>query len=958
MAPSRQREEVLNAKLGNLLIARHPRWDESNVHIDSTGVIRENRALKVDVLITNPGGQPVAVEAKFDAPGAEGLVTEQVEGRIGLTVDSTGDPIESGVSLLLPKGLTASRLEGAELRYAIHQLNVASAIERWPKRGGEWMRGSVDELADAVETVSLSERRIREGGQLLADGVRDAGAALDASAVGTEAMDRVAEALHQEPGAQTTRMATAIIVNAFIFHHAIEGQRGIPYVKEGQGPRGYLKSRVVRCWDRILKVNYWPVFSIARSVLDPLPARLANGLLGRAGEVAANLVDVGASTFHDLAARMFQTLITDRKLLGTFYTLPASASLLADLAISKLPVDWSDPEAVKSLRVADFACGTGALLAAAQRAMYRRVRRAGLDDAVLHHSFMEKVLLGTDIMPSAAHLTASMLSSAHPSARYEQSLVRVLPYGLDGKLSESRGLPADTAYIGALDLRFGDVAHGLFESSGLNRGDDFGGRGMSPTGSAEDGGGGFNVEQASFDLVIMNPPFPRSTNHEAEKADIPVPAFAGFGTSTAEQDAMAEKLKRHEKLFGHGNAGLASHFMDLAHEKVRKGGVLALVLPLTFAAGRSWERARGALERFYDDVTVASMAVSGSQDRAFSADTSMAECLVVATRTEKGIGAAKATARFVSLRRRPKTAMEAHEVARAIQLGRIGVAGTFADTGAVGVLEAEVADTLVGLRGGRLRLPRQARSIDFPIVKLAKIAGRGLLHRDINGKDGRGAFDVEPWDGRGAPTYPALWSHRADTERRLIVEPKSRGKVRPGMRDQAAATWGATASRLHYNQDFRLNSQSLGACLTPLPCIGGPAWPNLLPRNEPCERPLLLWLNTTLGLMLHWWSGSRQQQGRSRLSISAVPDLPVFDVASLSATQRQRLERTFVDFSEHEFLPANEAYRDPVRKALDEAVLFGALGYPDSLKDGLNLLRLQWCSEPSVHGGKSTRPGA
>ena len=66
----------------------------------------------------------------------------------------------------------------------------------------------------------------------------------------------------------------------------------------------------------------------------------------------------------------------------------------------------------------------------------------------------------------------------------------------------------------------------------------------------------------------------------------------------------------------------------------------------------------------------------------------------------------------------------------------------------------------------------------------------------------------------------------------------------------------------------------------------------------------------------------------------------------------------FVDFSKQEFLPANEACLGPARKALDEAVLFGAFGSPNSLKGGLNALRLQWSWEPSVHGGKSTRPGA
>ncbi len=60
-----QAETVLNGKLGELLIARHPRWNEHNVFIDSTRVLRDHEAEKIDVLVVAGGGQLVAVEAKF-----------------------------------------------------------------------------------------------------------------------------------------------------------------------------------------------------------------------------------------------------------------------------------------------------------------------------------------------------------------------------------------------------------------------------------------------------------------------------------------------------------------------------------------------------------------------------------------------------------------------------------------------------------------------------------------------------------------------------------------------------------------------------------------------------------------------------------------------------------------------------------------------------------------------------
>ena len=66
----------------------------------------------------------------------------------------------------------------------------------------------------------------------------------------------------------------------------------------------------------------------------------------------------------------------------------------------------------------------------------------------------------------------------------------------------------------------------------------------------------------------------------------------------------------------------------------------------------------------------------------------------------------------------------------------------------------------------------------------------------------------------------------------------------------------------------------------------------------------------------------------------------------------------FEDYKNREFLPANEAYRDETRKNLDHELLFGitsVLKLDPALGEGLNLLRKQWCAEPSVHGGKGTR---
>ena len=139
--------------------------------------------------------------------------------------------------------------------------------------------------------------------------------------------------------------------------------------------------------------------------------------------------------------------------------------------------------------------------------------------------------------------------------------------------------------------------------------------------------------------------------------------------------------------------------------------------------------------------------------------------------------------------------------------------------------------------------------------------------------------------------------------------------------------------------------------------MGGTAWPNFRLSDERWAAAVLLWANTTLGLMSFWWFGSKQQQGRSRITISRLPELLTLDPQALTSEQVDHTNRILDEYRQAKFLPANEAYNDENRIALDRAILIDLLGLPEELIGPLDLLRRQWCAEPTVHGGKATRPG-
>ena len=419
MSGPRNTEPQANGALARALRRQNPDWSDSTVHAERTHVIHQagsGMGMRPDILVAPLRRQPVIVETEF-APAR--TVEQDAITRLGARLHSTGEEIEGVLSVVLPESLRTGDLETvrtATFRYATHYLNAEGESIRWPTEQ-EWLEGGVGDLADAIEWLSLSERQLERGTQALEQVVRHA-AGLLARHAREGSLARVARDLHQSLGEQTDRMAAAICVSAFVFHAAIEDQENIPPVPLA----GSIDRRtLVNTWNKILAVNYWPIFSIARDVVMDLPVMVVPPVMNRIAESISDLAQLGATTYHDLTGRMFQTLITDRKFLATYYTLPESACLLAELAVERLEVDWSDRAAIERLRIADFACGTGALLSAAQRAIYRRHRRTGGNDEDLHQALMERVLTGLDIMPAATHLTCSMLSSSHPSLAYGES---------------------------------------------------------------------------------------------------------------------------------------------------------------------------------------------------------------------------------------------------------------------------------------------------------------------------------------------------------------------------------------------------------------------------------------------------------------------------------------------------------------------------------------------------------
>jgi len=945
----------------------NPQWYD-HVEAEQTRNFIDNLSRQPDILVRHPNGLPVIVETEF-APAR--TVESDAKSRLGERLQLDGTVIEQTIAVRMPEKLSVERqgnLSGliqntVEFEFCVFSIG-ASDFSRWPAEG--WLKGGVKDLAALIEYASLSESRIAQGVRILEEGVAQASAILRQA--GKEAPDmlgKIGQELKQQDCEQTSRMAMAIVANAMMFHTAIAGYKNIKTIDELCNELGHLpKSGLLSHWHYIYtNINYWPIFYIARQLMLPIRNGTAYRILARLARVASDLAELGATSQLDLSGRMFQRLIADRKFLATYYTLPSSAALLAELAVSRLCIDWSDAQAITALRIGDFACGTGALLNAAYGAMMARHRYAGGDDRSIHPEMMERVLVGSDIMPSAVHLTATILSSRHPSVTFGDTSIGILRYGMPEEGSGHR------LSLGALDFVEEESTMPIWGTGH-----------ESVHGIKEDGRQELHIQHASFDLVIMNPPFTRPTGQEAQRIGVPVPSFAAFGNDEDIQRAMSEQLRRITKpgMAGDGQAGLASNFIDLAHKKLKPGGVLALILPSTFIQGDAWEKSRALIGEHYQDISILSIAATGSTDRAFSADTGMAEVMVIATRCKKESKPAKSPTVYVNLYRRPHSILEAFAMGKSevhlapgakggsyeIGTERVGnwIVAELSEGGFTGVREGSVSRFAHGMEHGELVLPRMDKTVRVPLCRLSELGERGLYHMDLTGTERkgngqtRGPFDRKPLVQGEIPTYPILWSHDAKRETSFFVEIDSCGVPRIACEERAQRAWKDTATRLHFNRDFRINSQPLVACMTLEPSIGGRAWPNFVCENREWERTLVLWANTTLGLIAFWWVGTRQQQGRACLPISQLSNLIALDVRKLSGDQLSRADSIFDSYMNQHLRPANEAWDDGVRQHLDRSVLIDLLELPVRILEPLDLLRRQWCAEPTVHGGKSTRP--
>ena len=338
---ARQTEPSVNIALAELLKGMLPGYTVRGEH---TRLIVGHPGFQLDNLITAPDRAPVAVEAEY-LPAHD--VEDEATARLGLPVVGERNPIEAAIALRYPHDVgyaddLRTALTGAELSYALFT-KQGEDMTRFPATGR--LTGSVAELADLIRLASIPQHAVDAAATALEEGIDRAVTILHDMAETRPAIAvHIASLLGMTDVPQTRRMACAILANALVFHDRLAGMHDeVRPLHLVCGPSvANPQAEILGAWSRILDINYWAIFAIARDIVAQLPPDTAAHILGALRETAQDITTKGVTNAHDLTGRIFQRLIADRKYLATFYTLPASAALLARQSTTSRTRYYSD----------------------------------------------------------------------------------------------------------------------------------------------------------------------------------------------------------------------------------------------------------------------------------------------------------------------------------------------------------------------------------------------------------------------------------------------------------------------------------------------------------------------------------------------------------------------------------------------------------------------------------------
>jgi hypothetical protein len=755
------------------------------------------------------------------------------------------------------------------------------------------------------------------------------------------------------------------------FYQSIRTQLGLNSISSLCRQHGY-RLGLRKAFEEILKVDYERIYELAIQVIEVLPEEV-NQALRRLVELAEGCASKRALLRKDFSGKIYHKIVGDwavRKNFATYFTTIPAAYLLAYLTIFTRTGVFS--EFNEDIKVGDIACGSGTLLTAAYSALrdlyiHSSFGKGDMDLKRFHKLMLEENIWGIDALRYAVQIASTNLALQDPTTPVTHMNTYAIPLGKEDKevilgsleFFKGKALPKISMYFEGARLKFMEEA----EVASIT-------------------GGEVPKEIPGFDLIIMNPPFTRATGRsgrergglfgfildeqvrkgviseyeelrrrvqkELENLTLRKREFAdlpGFKELYKQYDTLS-KLGIDE-LYNIGQAGEGLLFLYLASELIKEKGKLAFVLPKSLLTGTSWFLARNLLlNKFHLEHIVLSYDAENGYN--FSESTSLSETLIVARK--RWPPEENEETKITLLLRKPLTSLEAKALAFKIIKANGGE-----------YLEVNGARAYVYKFSRRemiTNIYNWGRLCAFPSPRLNEMVSRIFLGNfyektipiaplgeitDIVGLAvRRGTFHkVFKQVREGTPeAIPALISGEEEVRKRIATRSNSWVICR-------MPRYLSTASKFLVPDRIRVNTTHALAlcCDKPVVCnvFFGLKPKRGIEMTEDAFKSLILWLNTTWGILSILANRTETEGGWIELTITKWKLQPVLDVTKLDEDCVRRLVAVFDKYCERDLQRLPKQFDpnkiDPVRRGIDREFL-EALSVKFTDEDLSNLYRL------------------
>ncbi len=713
---------------------------------------------------------------------------------------------------------------------------------------------------------------------------------------------------------ESCKTAALLIANACIMHKRLDetGNLGDLAKIETANTDANPPEALHRAWRTILQKDYSPIFQDAALLVKRM-APLSK--MHDAIHVLIECAMSSASTLNDLgfdhAGHLYHRVLGTAQSDGAFYTKNLSAYLLAGLTFNDDFADWKDMGAVKRLRVADPACGTGTLLMAALNTIKRKAAKAqnltAEQTEALHKHLVENSIHGFDINKYSIQLAACNLTIGAPNTDYSGMNLHTLQHG---PLPDTDGDKPHLVRHGALEILLGETGKELLQNSIADSEGMYSSDAMRKKQSFK---APFNL-----DAVIYNPPFTETVNQSKKYTAQTKKAM------TDRLRLIKETLKQQDPATANAlsQRTIGPFFTPLTTGLLSKDkGKLAKIIPATACVSEN-----GRAERQYiaNNFHIEMVVTSHDPKRInFSENTSIHECLVIGKRSENK---SKPT-RFIQLVKYPDDVKAAERLIEKIHSGEGGD------------LYSETVWAADKMRAG------DWTPVQWYNPELARIAGAiDTLPKLIISDDAHSLTDnptsvmvnfVYTPDSKGN----AFCTIAENIMKSIQAKPESKATPKKGKKRKADAIWKDKKYRLLITSRFSTTSSRLLAIYSKTPAISS-AYFGMKLQSIELEKVFAAFLNSSFGVIQMLNRRTRKltypNYEVGHLKTLKLPDPNKADLAPLLAAF-EKVKDTPLQRLAH-------CAEDPARKILDHAAA-NALGVDPAITDQWR----EWLSqEPTI----------